>query len=378
MIFPNYYKMMSALCSWSSPSGMQLVESSYSGNRYSYYTLKNLSGTSFNAYNKATQRKVSYARNTIINVMRMNYNYRIALGTGDNTYTGDEYCLANDISSSFSNLAYSYASEVVTTGNTKLARTITVTGTNSSNESQTITELAYIKKIAYDATNFYEVLYAICTLDEPITVAAGANFTALFKWDTQFNGNTGAFVMDNWFKLRNIFETQSDVVSEWPMHYVSNTGIMDIVNYEVSPSNDVFYEGSNTEWVFGYVFSHLGLGTYCIGTGNNDYTGAEYALANDITSEFKTSSSAPIVFANYRRGYDTIYTDNSVKMRQHFYLQNTSQEPQTVTEIGLLNRVPELDGTYDRKILIAIYKLDAPIIVQPGESVEQITDFEIA
>lgn len=376
MIFPNYYKMMYIGSYWENTIG--LVARSYSGDRYSKITVTNLSGNWFSPYVRANENNTTNARNTIINVMRMNYNYRIALGTGDNTYTGDEYCLANDISSNFSNLAYSYASEVVTTGNTKLERTITVTGTNSSNQSQTITELAYIKQVAYSATDFYEVLYAICTLDEPITVAAGANFTALFKWDTQAESNVSMTMLDNWYKLRNLYETLSDIKTGQPQTPATNTGIIDVVNYEVSPTIVPVYDKADTDWIFGWGYS-LNKKYIQLGTGNNTYTGDEYCLANDITQNFSN------VYTDYNNSYavasqSQLYfpTNTSIKTLLMYQAKNNSQTDQTITEIGLVARPPELDGTYDRTVLIAIYKLDSPITVKPGESFSKIIEFEIA
>ena len=355
-----------------------LVAGSYSGDRYSKITVADLSGNWFTPYVRANEVNLNYARNTIINVMRMNYNYRIALGTGNNSYTGDEYCLANDISSNFSNLAYSYVSEVVTTGNTKLERTITVTGTNSSNESQTITELAYIKQIAYDTSNFYEVLYAICTLDEPITVAAGDNFTALFKWDTQAENNVSMTMLDNWYKLRNLYETLSDVKTSTPQTPATNTGIIDVTNYEVSPTVVAVYYKADTDWIFGWAYS-LNKKFIQLGTGNNTYTGDEYCLANDITQNFSN------VYTDYNNSYaiasqSQLYfpTNTSIKTLLSYQTKNISQTDQTITEIGLIARPPELDGSLDRAVLIAVYKLESPVTVKPGETFSKIIEFEIA
>lgn len=101
------------------------------------------------------------------------------LGTGDNTLTSDDYCLTNDVTSSFSNMT-------VTSGwasNDSYSRIYTVSGTNGTNAAITVTEIGITLKITADSDyNSSEVMLAIVKLSEPITVASGDTFTVSFEW----------------------------------------------------------------------------------------------------------------------------------------------------------------------------------------------------
>jgi hypothetical protein len=144
------------------------------------YGIKNTSGNIVPAYIYPSANQ-SVELNTLLPLHRGNQNYKIILGTGDNTYDGTEYCLANDISSNFTNLVYNANLTFDTNG---LYREYTVTGTNSSGRDQVITELGFVKKVPYNtsgATN--DVLYAVTKLDSPVTVPNGSSFTGTFNWD---------------------------------------------------------------------------------------------------------------------------------------------------------------------------------------------------
>ena len=112
-------------------------------------------------------------------------NCTLNIGIGNNTYTGDEYCLANDVTSSFSDLqftaGFSYSSN--------FTRLYTITGTNTSGNDMSITEIG-IKKVIYDGSSYQStasktIMLAIVQLDTPITVLNGETFTIAVEWIEQ-------------------------------------------------------------------------------------------------------------------------------------------------------------------------------------------------
>ena len=108
------------------------------------------------------------------------------MGTGNTEVDADDYCLANDVSSSFSNLTASY-NEVVsndTDGIPNAKIVFSIAGVNSSADSITIKEIGLCKNIIfYTAGNSQQnVLFVRHILDTPITVAAGDSFTLPLQW----------------------------------------------------------------------------------------------------------------------------------------------------------------------------------------------------
>lgn len=170
-LFDNYCKLQYLIRGFSVAKSSAATES---------YGIKDTSGNDVSALIYPSP-SVNVELNTVNTLYRGDQNYKIILGTGDNTYDGTEYCLANDISSNFTNLAYNADLTFDTNG---LYREYTVTGTNSSGSDQVITELGFVKKVPYNtsgATN--DVLYAVTKLDSPVTVPNGSSFTGTFNWD---------------------------------------------------------------------------------------------------------------------------------------------------------------------------------------------------
>ncbi len=108
-------------------------------------------------------------------------NCSLRLGNGTNTYSGDEYTLANDITSNFSNLQYSVGFEA----SDSAKRILTITGTNNTANDITITELGVVKTLYRDANTSYQVLMAIVVLSSAVTVLAGDSFTIVAEWVEQ-------------------------------------------------------------------------------------------------------------------------------------------------------------------------------------------------
>lgn len=114
------------------------------------------------------------------NQFRIDKNFYLAIGNGSETLTEDDYILASDISSSFTNLAYSTNLSVE---GDEYKRTFTVSGTNNSGSEKTITRVAYYKVMYINQTTTAPILFAVCELSQSITVANGDSFAITLKWN---------------------------------------------------------------------------------------------------------------------------------------------------------------------------------------------------
>lgn len=145
--------------------------------------MKNLKGVGIGgmyAGNPSLQSGSWYTAMTQWNVFD---NLEAHVGTGNNTYTKDAYALANDITEYFSNVVMS-RNYVVEDGEYK--RLFTITGTNSTGNTLTISEIGIVKtRIMYGGYSEEKALFAIAQLAEPITVATGEQFKVKVEWIDQ-------------------------------------------------------------------------------------------------------------------------------------------------------------------------------------------------
>ena len=131
--------------------------------------------------------KLSYTNATVVGInYTLHKNLLPRLGTGDTEVNAEDYCLANDVTSSFSNLTAT-RSEVVSTDtdgipNAKIV--FAIAGVNSSADSITIKEIGLYKVITFYASgnSNQNILFVRHVLDTPITVAAGDSFTLPLQW----------------------------------------------------------------------------------------------------------------------------------------------------------------------------------------------------
>lgn len=126
---------------------------------------------------------MSYSGTTALG---MNYslhkNLIPKLGTGNTPVTAEDYCLSNNVTSSFSNLT-AVLSEVVsvdTDGIPNAKIVMSISGVNTSGSSVTIKEVGLSKNM--DLLGAHEILFVRHILDTPITVAAGDSFTLPLQW----------------------------------------------------------------------------------------------------------------------------------------------------------------------------------------------------
>lgn len=101
-------------------------------------------------------------------------------GTGSTEPTSDDYALSSDVTSSFTGMTYSVATDTVT----NLKRTITVNATNNTASDIEITQVGIGKQIynGYSDSDLKNVLFGVVTLSTPITVGAGDSATIVFEW----------------------------------------------------------------------------------------------------------------------------------------------------------------------------------------------------
>lgn len=172
IIFQNYYRVRALIEFFGRCYSSQSV-------RTFDFGIINTQGNKITPYIYPTANQTQQ-NNTLIKLYRSDMNYKIVVGGGNNTYIGDEYALANDITSNFSSLTYSLNLTKDTQG---LYRQYTVTGTNNSETDQTITELGFVKSVPITASAYSDVLYLVSKLPAPLVVPAGSSFRAVLNWN---------------------------------------------------------------------------------------------------------------------------------------------------------------------------------------------------
>lgn len=111
------------------------------------------------------------------------------VGTGTTTPVASDYQLENDITSSLSNYNYTQATSFE---DGKCRTIVTITGTNNTGSSQTITEIGVRKRYYYayiipptsvGENEHYDCLIIRHLLNTPKVVPDGEGFTITFQWD---------------------------------------------------------------------------------------------------------------------------------------------------------------------------------------------------
>ena len=107
----------------------------------------------------------------------------VILGSGTTAPTPEDYNIEQSIMSAISNFNSSIN---VTSSNGQEKTVITVSGTNTSNDAITISEIGIVKPIRPDNINDpRNVLFIRHLLDEPKSVASGEGFALTFEWTEQ-------------------------------------------------------------------------------------------------------------------------------------------------------------------------------------------------
>ena len=142
-----------------------------------YFTpnIKLLDGTTkssaaYSAYNNnGDQRAVSLRQDTHFHI-----------GTGDTAVTADDYCLENDVTSSFSQQSYQLSQVVTNDG--KFETAFKFSGVNNTSSAITIREVGIDKYNYQDsASNQFTYLIFRDLLPTPITVEAGQSINLIVK-----------------------------------------------------------------------------------------------------------------------------------------------------------------------------------------------------
>lgn len=112
----------------------------------------------------------------------LNQQLTSRIGSGTTEPTESDYALSSDQTVYFSNIVRSF--NAMADGNSfKLVHTIS--GTNSTNNTRTITEIGIAKNIyvsGYPSGAYKEFLFTRSLLDKPIEVQPGRGFTLTFQW----------------------------------------------------------------------------------------------------------------------------------------------------------------------------------------------------
>lgn len=149
--------------------------------------LKNTSGSAATFLASGNSSLTSYSVNIVATISTnypLLYGLTARIGTGLTDPTTEDYNLTSDVTSSFSNYQVSINSSAED-GICKV--TITVSGTNTSSNSITITEIGLFRDVITDADNYHQFSRATImlvheSLTTPITVPSGQGFTLTFEW----------------------------------------------------------------------------------------------------------------------------------------------------------------------------------------------------
>ena len=96
--------------------------------------------------------------------------------------------------------------------------------------------------------------------------------------------------------------------------------------------------------------------TPAIGAGSNTYVKGDYALKDDITSNF--SNLAISLSSNADDSLSRIVTVQGL---------NNAAEAKAISEIGIVKAIyPDPDRSHSNPVLLAICQLSAPIVVEAG------------
>ena len=165
MILANYW-------SWLNTIIMNNISSNYD---YAPCVMTTLAGE------KTTHYSVDYRDQPV------NLYYRLypVFGKGSTPSDPTVHCLADDVTSSISNVSFSIQSDP----GENLTRTITVSGRNASSTAFTLTEIGIVRTMLVYTEQAsgaeVPVMLAFIKLEKPISLQPGEDFTALIEWIEQ-------------------------------------------------------------------------------------------------------------------------------------------------------------------------------------------------
>lgn len=178
MVLNNYKKwkmgMESYFYIWNSSSGTKAVMDLGLVNIDGH---ANNTAVGFNTYMVATDNY-----NVIYDQVRIDKNFKFALGAGDAPISADDYCLHDDITNNFTNLVFNYNPALY---DDQLERTFSISGINRANNPYTISQVGYVKGLQTTDTsmwNLTDFLMAVIPLDAPLNVNPHEGFAITVKW----------------------------------------------------------------------------------------------------------------------------------------------------------------------------------------------------
>lgn len=107
-------------------------------------------------------------------------NTGIRVGSGSTAPEGTDYCLESDLTSSITNVVNSHT---LTVEDGKLKTTYTMSASNNTTSTITISEVGIYKNYYDDTNSLKTCLFARKLLDTPIEVPAYSGFVINFVWE---------------------------------------------------------------------------------------------------------------------------------------------------------------------------------------------------
>lgn len=178
MVLNNYKKwkmgMESYFYLWANQSGtkavMDLGMINYNGHA-------NNTAVGFNVQALSSQNM-----NLAYDQLRIDKNFKFAIGAGDAPISADDYCLHDDITDCFTNLVFNYNPALY---DDQLERTFTISGVNNTANPYTISQVGYVKGLQTTVESTWttiDFLMAVIPLDAPLTVNPHEGFAITVKW----------------------------------------------------------------------------------------------------------------------------------------------------------------------------------------------------
>ena len=166
MLLKNYATAKKTFWSMNSASSVTL---------YFSPNIKLLDGT-----NKASVFYNAYSDREDQRAVGLRYDTHFHVGTGTTPATVDDYCLENDVTSSFSQQSYQLSQMVTNDG--KFETAFKFSGINNSGSTLTISEVG-IDKFHYQDSSSNQFTYLIFRdlLPTPVTVEAGQSINLIVK-----------------------------------------------------------------------------------------------------------------------------------------------------------------------------------------------------
>ena len=152
----------------------------YSSTSAQYEDVTGIDGQSHSVPTQGNASQSGSLHQTINGNRALRHKLGVRVGTGNTDPTKNDYCLATDVTSSFSNASTTINIQQVT--GDKLLTRLTFNGTNSSGSDITIKEVGIIKNYYVNSSSTTDVLFTREVLAEPMVVTNGGGIVITVDW----------------------------------------------------------------------------------------------------------------------------------------------------------------------------------------------------